>query len=72
MISLFYRFFFILRLDLIIGLIYVIAQQTQKIRPCIVAWRKALPTDFGPFFKFLGNQGELQRTETTKNFCWCI
>jgi len=21
------------------------------------------------FFKFLGNQGELERTETTKNFC---
>jgi len=24
------------------------------------------------FFKFLCNQGELERTEpTTKNFCWC-
>jgi len=22
----------------------------------------------GPFFKFLGNQSELERTETTKNF----
>jgi len=34
-----------------------------------------LPTDkhlvvsFWTFFKFLGNQGELERTETTKNFC---
>jgi len=48
--------FFILRLDLIIGLIHIIAQQIQKIRA------------LDPFFKFLGNQGELERTETTKIF----
>jgi len=35
-----------LDLDLTIGLIHVIAQQVQKIRACIVAWRKVLPTDF--------------------------
>jgi len=34
----------------------------QKILACIVAWRKVLPTE-----KCLGNQGELKRTETTKN-----
>jgi len=38
-------FFFILRLDLTIGLIYVIAQQIQKVRACIVAWRKVLPIE---------------------------
>jgi len=35
---------FILSLDLTIGLIHVIVQQIQKIRVCIVAWRKVLPT----------------------------
>jgi len=65
---------FILGLDFTIGLINVIAQQIQNIRACIVAWRKVLPTEkclvisFGSFFKFLSNQGELERTETTKNF----
>jgi len=63
-----------LRLDLTKGLIHVIAQQIQKIRACIVAWKKVLPTEkslivsFWTFFKFLGNQGKLERTETTKNF----
>jgi len=63
--------FFILHLNLTIGLIHVIAQQIQKIRACIVAWRKVLPTEkslvvsFWTFFKFLGNQGELERTEAT-------
>jgi len=54
-----------LGLDLTIGLIHIIVQQIQKIRACIVAWRKVLPTEkclvtsftVGPFFKFLGNQG---------------
>jgi len=32
-----------------------------------VANRKEL-ISFWTFFKFLGNQGELERTETTKNF----
>jgi len=27
------------------GLIHIIAQQIQKIRACIVAWRKVLPTE---------------------------
>jgi len=69
-------FFFILCFDLTIGLIPVIAQQILKIRACIVAWRKVLPTEkslvvviLDIFFKFLGNQGELKRTETNKNFC---
>jgi len=33
--------------------------------------KKHLVVSFWTFFKFLGNQGELERTETTKNFCWC-
>jgi len=41
----FFFFFFILHLDLTIGLIHVIAQQIQKIRACIVAWQKVLPTE---------------------------
>jgi len=71
--------FFILHLDLTIGLIHVIAQQMQKIRACIIAWQKVLPTEkylivsFWTFFKFLGNQGELEsqirRDETTKKYC---
>jgi len=32
---------------------------------------KRLVVSFWTFFKFLGNQGELERNETTKNFCWC-
>jgi len=36
---------FILGLDLTVGLIHVIAQTVQKIRACIVAWRKVLPTE---------------------------
>jgi len=41
---------------------------------CIFAWRKVLPTEnslvisFWTFLKFLGNQGELETTETTKFF----
>jgi len=46
-----------LDLDLIIGLIHVIEQQIQK------SERASL------LGKFLGNQGELERIETTKNFC---
>jgi len=34
-----------LDLELTIGLIHVIAQQIQKIRACIVAWLKVLPTE---------------------------
>jgi len=37
--------FFMLGLDLTIGLIHVNAQQTQKIPACIVAWRNVLPTE---------------------------
>jgi len=32
---------------------------------------KRFVVSFCTFYKFLGNQGELERTETTKNFCWC-
>jgi len=48
--------------------------QRWTIRVCIVAWQKVLPTEkclvtlFWFIFKFLGNQGELERTETTKMF----
>jgi len=31
--------------------------------------KKLLVVLFWTFFKFLGNQDELERTETTKNFC---
>jgi len=31
---------------------------------------KCLVVSFQNFFKFLGNHSELERTETTKNFCW--
>jgi len=64
-----------LGLDLTIGLIHVIAQQKQKIQAYIITWKKVLPTEkslvvsFWTFFKFLCNQVELERTETTKNFC---
>jgi len=46
----------------------------QNIRTYIVAWQKVLTTEkslvvsFWTLFKFFGNQGELERTETTKNF----
>jgi len=57
----------------------------KKSKHALLLWRKVLPTEkylvtslwsifqisLGPFFKFLGNQGELERTETTKNVCWC-
>jgi len=66
-----------LDLDLTIGLIYVIAQQTQKIRSLHRCYRNVLPTEkhlvvsFWTFFQISRQQGELERTETTKNFCWC-
>jgi len=64
---------FILGIDLTIGLIHIIAQQTQKIR-LYRCYRNVLPTEkslvvsFWTFFKFLSNQGELERTETNKNY----
>jgi len=66
-----------LGLDLTIGLTHVIAQQIQKIRCCTVAIEallkllpieKSLVVSFWTFFKFLGNQGELERTKTAKKF----
>jgi len=32
---------------------------------------KSLVVSFWTFLKFLDNQGELERTKTTKNVCWC-
>jgi len=55
--------------------LFIQAQQTQKIRACIVAWRKVLPTEkclvtsFWLTFQISRHQGELEKTETTKNFC---
>jgi len=43
-ISLFYRVFFILHLDLTVGLIRVMAQQIQKSERASLLWRKVLPT----------------------------
>jgi len=37
----------------------------------VLLTEKSLVVSFWTFFKFLGNQGELERTETTKKFCWC-
>jgi len=35
----------------------------------VLSTEKSLVVSFWTFFKFLGNHGELERTETTKNFC---
>jgi len=62
-----------LLLDLTIDLIHVIAQ-IEKIRVCIVAWRKVLPTEkslavsFWKFFQISRLQNELEKTEITKKF----
>jgi len=51
------------------------SRNKYKKHACIVCYRNVLPTEkslvvsFGTFFKFLSNQGELERTETTKNVC---
>jgi len=37
----------------------------------VLPTEKSLVISFWTFFKFLGNQGEWERTETTKDFCWC-
>jgi len=63
-----------LGLDLTTGLIHVVAQQIQKIRACIVAWQKVLPTEkslvvhFKHIFKYFGNQGELEEPRPPKIF----
>jgi len=35
----------------------------------VLSTEKRLVVSFWTFFKYLGNQGELVRTETTKKFC---
>jgi len=42
-----------------------------KMLTFVLPTEKSLVVSFRKFFKFLGNQGELERTETTKNFWWC-
>jgi len=44
-----------------------------KILTFMLPTEKRLVVSLWTFFKFRyrGNQGELERTETTKNFCWC-
>jgi len=66
-----------MHLDLTIGLIHVIAQQIQKIRVCIIAWQKVLPTkkclviSFWSFFQVSWQPRRIERTKTTKYFGWC-
>jgi len=35
----------------------------------VLSTENSLVVSFWTFFKFLGNQGKLERTETTTNFC---
>jgi len=37
----------------------------------VLPTEKSLVVSFWTFLKFLRNQSEIERTETTKNFCWC-
>jgi len=40
-----------------------------KMLTFVLPTKKSFVVSFWKFFKFFGNQGELQRTETTKNIC---
>jgi len=42
---------------------------TVAIETCCQLTEKSLVVSFGTFFQIFSNQGELERTETTKNFC---
>jgi len=42
-----------------------------KMLTFVLPTEKRLVVSFWTFFKFFGNQGELERTETTKKFYWC-
>jgi len=63
-----------LGLDLTIDLIHVIAQQIQKFRTCIVAWRKVLPTEkslvtsFGPFFQISQQPRRIRKNRDKQKF----
>jgi len=65
-----------LGLDLTIGLIHraidtknpMLAPLQKKPWLKMFSTEKSLVVSFWTFFKFLGNQGELEKTETTKNF----
>jgi len=37
----------------------------------VMRTEKRLVVLFWTFFKFLGSQGKLEKTETTKKFWWC-
>jgi len=37
----------------------------------VLSTEKRLVVSFWIFFKYLGNHRELEKIETTKNFCWC-
>jgi len=41
----------------------------SKLLSFMLPTEKRLVVSFWTFFQFLGNQGELERTETTENFC---
>jgi len=66
--------FFILGLDLTIGLIHVIAQQIQKSRACIVAWQKVLPTEksllvsFWTFFQISRQPRQIRKNRNHQKF----
>jgi len=66
-----------LRIDLTIGLIHVIAQQVQKIRACIVARRKVLPTEkclvtsFWSIYKISRQPRRIRKNRDHQKFFWC-
>jgi len=48
------------------------ATKNSSVHRCLAKsvanWKELSNFIFGPFFKFLGNQGELEKTEATKIF----
>jgi len=43
----------------------------DKMLTLLLPTEKHLVVSFWTFFQNLCNQGKLERTDTTKNFCWC-
>jgi len=37
----------------------------------VLSTKNRLVVSVWTFFQYLGNQGELEKNETTKNYCWC-
>jgi len=68
-------FYFILGLNLTIGLIHVIAQQIQKIQAYIIAWQKVLPIEkslvvsFWTFFEMSWQPRRIRKNQDHHNFC---